>query len=384
MEKTAYEIMTYLNSKQNEMESVLTDLVKVESPSTDPGKQEAIFEVLAREYSKLNFDSMRYPGKLTGGFMLTRPSTRKKHAPIQLMIGHCDTVWETGTLRKMPLIKDQKVMKGPGVFDMKAGLTQMIFAIKAIQDLNISMSALPVCVINADEEIGSRESTIAIKRLSKIASRAFVLEPPLGLDGKLKTARKGLGRFTVTVKGIAAHAGLDPGKGASAILELSHQVQHLFALNDIPRGITVNVGMIQGGVSANVVAPLCSAVVDVRVPTMKDAQEIEHKIFALKAVNPEVTVEVEGYFGRPPMEKTQRNQQLWLKAAELAKRLDLNIEQASAGGGSDANTTSLFTATLDGLGTTGDGAHAIHEFIDRDALIERTALLTLLLASDPD
>ena len=206
-----------------------------------------------------------------------------------------------------------------------------------------------------------------------------MLEPPLGLEGRLKTARKGLGRFTITVKGLPAHAGLDPGKGASAILELSRQVQKLFDLNDPERGISVNVGMIEGGIQANVVAPVAKAIADVRVLSREDAQWITNAIYALESVDPKTKVEVEGGMGRPPMEKTDRNQHLWLAAQQLGRQIGLDLEEGTAGGGSDGNTTSLYTATLDGLGTVGDGAHAEHEFVILDTLSERTALLTALI-----
>ena len=203
------------------------------------------------------------------------------------------------------------------------------------------------------------------------------------MDGKLKTARKGLGRFTLTVTGKAAHAGLDPEKGINAIVELSHQVQQLYAMNDFEKGITVNVGLIEGGISPNVVAPESKAVVDVRVLNKADGKLITDKIKALKPLLPNVQLTIEGRIGRPPMERTQRNQELWRIAEEHGRELGIDLEQATSGGGSDANTTSIFTATLDGLGTPGDGAHAPHEYIFENKIIERTALLTLLLLTEP-
>jgi len=238
-----------------------------------------------------------------------------------------------------------------------------------------------VILINSDEEIGSFESSNAIKRLSKIARRAYILEPPLGFDGKLKTARKGIGKFILQVKGKPAHAGLNPGEGISAIVELSFQIQKLFGLNDFEKGITVNVGMIQGGSSANVIAEESSAVIDVRVLNMEDAAYIEKKILSLEPQHKGSNLHVEGGFGRPPMERTKRNQRLWRLARRIGDSMDLELDEVIAGGGSDGNTTSLFTATLDGLGTVGDGAHARHEFIFIEKLIERTTLLSMLLAA---
>jgi glutamate carboxypeptidase len=240
-----------------------------------------------------------------------------------------------------------------------------------------------VVFINSDEETGSRETTNALKRLAKLADRAYVLEPPLGLNGKLKTARKGLGRFTITVRGKAAHAGLDPTKGVNAIVELSQQVQRLYAMNDLENGITVNVGMIEGGISPNMVAPSSKAVIDVRVLRESDGDAITKKIKELKPIHKDVEMEIVGGIGRPPMERTSRNQHLWKLAKKQGQELGLDLEEATAGGGSDGNTTSLYTATLDGLGTPGDGAHATHEYILQNKLVERTALLTLLLLLEP-
>ena len=270
-----------------------------------------------------------------------------------------------------------------GIYDMKAGLAQIMFSIQTIQELSLNLTVTPVILINSDEEIGSKESTRIIKRLARIVNRAYILEPPLGLDGKLKTARKGIGRFIITVKGKAAHAGLDPKKGVNAIVELSHQVQALFAMNDFDKGITVNVGMIEGGISANVIAPESKAIVDVRVLNKSDGEYITKKIHQLKPILSDIELTVEGNIGRPPMEKTERNKKLWHLAKVNGSLLGLELSEATAGGGSDGNTTSLFTPTLDGLGTTGDGAHAAHEFIFLEKLPERTALLSLLLLAEP-
>jgi glutamate carboxypeptidase len=315
--------------------------------------------------------------------LYARPRKHRERDPMQLLLGHIDTVWPVGTLAEMPVETDAGRMRGPGVYDMKGGLTQIRFALETLRDLDLQTSVMPLVLVNSDEEIGSRESTRTIRRFARIANRAFVLEPSLGQDGRIKTARKGLGRFTIKVKGRAAHAGLNPEAGASAILELSHQIQSLFALNDPAAGVTVNVGMIDGGLGANVIAPESSAAVDVRVPTHEAARRIEEAIRGLKPVTPGVRVEVEGAFGRPPMERTAEGRALWAVARDLGRELGLDLEEGAAGGGSDGNTTSQFTATLDGLGPVGDGAHAHHEFLFVDSLIERTALLAMLVLAPP-
>ncbi len=375
----ANSILDYFKDNRQAMVDFLKKLVAIETPSNNKNSQNKIFKFLEDQLQNLDLYTVRVPGKKTGGYLYARPSFKSPNKSRQLLLGHCDTVWDINTLKDMPITQRNGKMTGPGIYDMKAGLTQIIFSLKAIKDLSLELKIMPLVFINSDEEIGSIESTPAIERLSKIVNRAFVMEPPLGLEGKLKTARKGIGRFTVTIKGKAAHAGLDPEKGVNAIVELSHQVQKLFGMNDFERGITVNVGLIQGGYSPNVIAPESKAVIDVRVLNHKDGEFITKKIQGLKPTLDDIELTVEGAIGRQPMEKTPRNRKLWKLAKNNAKLIGISLQQATSGGGSDGNTTSLFTATLDGLGTTGDGAHAEHEFIYIDKLIERTTLLTLLL-----
>ena len=372
-------LLDYLHRRQTEMTSLLEKLVLAESPSVVPAAQIEVLALLQKALSTRNYRVQRLLGRQTGGHLLAIPSTRRKHQPVQLLIGHCDTVWPVGTLAKMPLKVRQGKMYGPGTYDMKAGLVTTIFALEALQALELEPEVAPVILINSDEEIGSHESRGHIQRLAKVADRAFVMEPSLGPTGKLKTERKGVGRFTIRVIGKAAHAGLEPEKGASAILELSFIIQKLFALNDAERGITINVGTIDGGIRPNVIAPESKAVVDVRVLRQEDARQIEQQILSLEPNTPGTQLIVEGRIGRPPMEKTTGNQKLWQLAQEAASELGIEIEQGTAGGGSDGNTTSLWTPTLDGLGAVGDGAHAPGEFVYLDQMIERSALLSRLL-----
>ena len=382
-EQLALKIWNNLKLKQENILQFLIQLVENESPSLNIEAQFTIFELLKKKLKALNYFVFHVPGTKTGGYLYARPLQRDKKKPLQLLLGHCDTVWAVNTLKDMPVHRQNDKMVGPGIYDMKAGLAEIMFSIQTIQELSLNLPVTPVILINSDEEIGSKESTRIIKRLARIVNRAYILEPPLGLDGKLKTARKGIGRFIITVKGKAAHAGLDPKKGVSAIVELSHQVQALFAMNDFNKGITVNVGMIEGGISANVIAPESKAIVDVRVLNQSDGEYITKKIHQLKPILSDIELTVEGNIGRPPMEKTERNKKLWHLAKVNGSLLGLDLREATAGGGSDGNTTSLFTPTLDGLGTTGDGAHAAHEFIFLEKLPERTALLSLLLLAEP-
>ena len=379
----AHMVSEYLRERRLALVGFLERLALAESPSTEPEAQGEILGIISEALAELGFSIHRIPGRRSGGHLYARAAGRERHAPVQLLLGHCDTVWPLGTLKEMPVEVRDGVVRGPGVYDMKGGLAQMIFALRALRDLGLKPPLTPVVFVNSDEERGSRESTRHIRRLARAAERAFVMEPSLGTSGRLKTARKGVGRFSVVVEGEAAHAGLDPGGGASAILELSYLIQALYALSDPARGITVNVGTIDGGLHPNVVAPRSRAVVEVRVPNHEDARRVEEAILALEPVTPGVKLRVEGGMGRPPMEPTPRNRRLWRAAHGLGKELGLDLEEGMAGGCSDGNTTSLFTATLDGLGAVGDGAHARHEFVYVDRMVERCALLALLLMEPP-
>ncbi len=371
-------VLSHLREKQPAMLQFLERLVLAESPSDDPAAQEAVLEPFDEALSEMDFAVSRLGGP-PGGHLFARPRQRRRGAAAQLMLGHCDTVWPRGTLGAMPWRIEGDVAHGPGVYDMKSGLVQMIFALRTLRALRMEPVVTPLVFVNSDEEIGSRSSTRTIERLAARVERVFVLEPSLGPEGRLKTARKGTGRFTVRIKGQAAHAGLDPGSGASAILELSYVIQDLFALNDARRGISVNVGLVDGGLRPNVVAPESSAVVDLRVERESDAAEVIAAMERIKPRTPGVELKIQGDLGRPPMEPTARNRALFETAKSRGRELGIELTGETAGGSSDGNTTSRLTATLDGLGAVGDGAHARHEHIYVSRMIERTALLVLLL-----
>jgi glutamate carboxypeptidase len=374
-------VLDYLTGQRPAMVEVLQRLALAESPSGDRAAGGSVLGLLTGELEQAGLSVRRFRGRVSAGMLLGRPRPGAGALAPQLLVGHCDTVWPVGTLRSMPVAVEGDVLRGPGVFDMKGGLVQMLYALRAVRDLGLHTPAPSVVVVNSDEEIGSPDSTPLIRRLARRSARAFILEPAFGRAGKLKTARKACGGFTITVRGRAAHAGINPEEGASAILEMSHQVQRLFALNDPARGITVNVGTIDGGLRPNVVAPEVRASVDVRVRTRADAALVEAAIRGLRPVNPQTTIRVEGAITQPPLEPLPRNQALWRLAQDLGRRLGLELEQAAVGGSSDGNTTSQYTATLDGLGAVGDGAHAAHEQVWIPQLVERCALLVLLLAA---
>jgi glutamate carboxypeptidase len=373
------QLLDYLLPRQGDMQTLLEILVQMETPSTEPESQEPILHLLRQEFRQRGFRVRLLPGRKTGGHLFAIPANRQSRRPVQMLVGHCDTVWPLGTLAEMPLTVDQDKLYGPGSYDMKAGLVMILFAIEAVQELQGDLPIAPVVFVNSDEEIGSGESTRYIRQLAQGCDRALIFEPSLGPRGHLKTARKGVGRFTITVHGQAAHAGLDPEKGASAILELSHVIQQLFSLNDPDQGITVNVGTIDGGIRANMIAPQSKAVVDVRILHQADVPRIESAIHNLEPITPGTRLEITGRIGRPPMEITPGNRELWQIARAAADELGFSLDQTTAGGGSDGNTTSLYAPTLDGLGAVGDSAHAPGEFVYLNSLIERTALAAKLL-----
>jgi glutamate carboxypeptidase len=376
-------LLAWLRNRSREMTDLLGRLARAESPSLDPQAQREAFSILEDELSELGLRVERLPGHGTGDHLLASPTEADEDGPYQLLLGHLDTVWPVGTISEMPVRIRDGMLFGPGVFDMKGGLAQMLFALRALADLGVDTPFRPLVLINADEEIGSRDSRRHVERLARGATRAFVLEPSFGIAGRLKTARKGVGRFTLRLRGEASHAGLDPEGGVSAILEASHQIQRLFSLNDPERGTTVNVGTIDGGMRANVVAPEVLAEVEARVVTGRDAARVEQQIRELEPVAEGITLEVEGGFGRPPLERTPRNRRLWELARYAAVKLGIEIDEALVGGASDGNIASAHTATLDGLGAVGQGAHARDEHVIIDRMPERAALLALLLASSP-
>lgn len=377
-------VTTYLQGHKRQMLAVLEALVRAESPTSEPDAQTEVQTRLARLLRTLDYRVHRIPGGPEPRFHLyARPVTRPRGRPVQLLVGHSDTVWPRGTIDTMPFTVDDNEVQGPGVFDMKGGLVQMLFALAALKRAGAGPAVVPIVFVNSDEEQGSPTSRRPLRRLARCADRAFVLEPALGLDGKLKTARKGGGRFTVEIEGTSAHAGLDPDGGSSAILELSHVVQQLHALSDPEAGISVNVGTIRGGTQPNVIADTSSAEIDVRVRTSEQAHELERKIRSLDASTPGTSLHIEGEFGRLPMTPSPAARQLWERAREAADLLGTDLDEGRSGGVSDANTISQYTPTLDGLGPVGDGAHARHEFCYVDKMVERSALLALLLASPP-
>jgi glutamate carboxypeptidase len=370
----------WLDSRLDEMLALLEPLVLAESPSTDGPSQDLVFSLVSAPLRQLGWRLLRLPGRQTGGALLARPPGRGPH---QLIVGHTDTVWPKGTLAHQPYRIEGDQIFGPGVFDMKAGLVQLVFALRALAAIDVRPALQPVIFLCSDEEIGSPESTRHLIRLARVCQRALVLEPAHGPHGCAKTARKGVSKYTLTLHGRAAHAGLEPERGASAVHALGPLIADVCALHRPPAGVSVNIGQVRGGTRPNVVAAEAVAIVDVRVPDEAAADDLDRHMRSLRSRVPGVHLTVDALSLRPPMTRRPDLDPLWRAACDAAASLGLPLDEVTAGGGSDGNTTNRFIPTLDGLGAVGAGAHAPTEHIQADLLVARTALLAGILASDP-
>jgi glutamate carboxypeptidase len=364
--------------KQEEMVGLIRELVECESPSDNPGALARCGDLLAETLSPLGKVRRWKGGHLRCEFRL--PGPRRKTPGQILALGHLDTVWPLGTLAGMPFRQEQGRLWGPGVLDMKAGLAFLIHAVLLLVELDQPVSRKLVLQVNADEEVGSDSSRQLTEEAAQQSAAVLVLEPGTGLEGKLKTARKGVGDYTVTVRGRAAHSGVDFSSGASAILELGRQIAHIASFTDMERGITVNPGVISGGTRVNVIAAEARAEVDIRVARLSDAGRLEKKFRALKPFDKRCSITVEGGLNRPPMERSAGIRRLFQTARALAAGMGITLEESMTGGGSDGNfTAALGVPTLDGLGAVGEGAHALNESILVDRIADRTALLAGLI-----
>jgi glutamate carboxypeptidase len=268
---------------------------------------------------------------------------------------------------------------GPGVLDMKAGVAMGLMAVEILREFD-ALQRPVIFLLNGDEEVGSTVSRAITEKLARECAAVFVLEPAQGPKGAYKTARKGVGGYTVRVTGVAAHAGVDFERGHSAIAELAWQLEKVRGFTELDRGLTVNAGVIRGGTRTNVIAAEAEAEIDVRVAQGKDAARIEKKFRSLRVRDRGCVLHVEGGMNRPPMERSRGTVALFRRAATLAAQIGFELGEASTGGGSDGNfTAAMGVPTLDGMGAVGEGAHASHESVVLESLIPRTALLAEMI-----
>jgi glutamate carboxypeptidase len=386
--QSALAYLAFCQQHESEMLALLRKMVEIESPSDDKAAVDRMGAFLAEVFERFGGRVTFYPQEAAGNHLKAEfaggapggASDRADARPV-LLLGHFDTVWPMGTLAQMPFqIKDGRAF-GPGVYDMKAGIAMMIFALRALKESGAAHRPVTI-LLDTDEEVGSTTGRPIVEATAKDCEAVLVLEPSQGPQGHLKTSRKGVGDITIRVRGRASHSGVDFEKGRSAIVELARQLLEIVKFTDLSRGITVNPGVIQGGTRSNVVAAEAWAEIDLRIARAADAAELEKKFAALKPFDPDCVIELSGGINRPPMERTEGTVRLFGMAREIASTIGWRLEESSTGGGSDGNFTSaLGLPTLDGLGALGEGAHAANESVVIGELPQRTALLTALIQS---
>ena len=373
-------LMDELRSRESSMLASVEVLVRHESPSRDKPALDALARELAGRFHSLGAEVELIPNALGGDHVRACfAAAVDPHAPAALVLAHFDTVWPMGTLARQPFRVEDGRAYGPGIYDMKSSLVLAEFALDALVARGLRPARPVVLLLTSDEEMGSPTSRALIEAEAAGKAFALVVEPALS-NGGLKTGRKGVGHFTLTIEGRAAHAGVEPEKGISAVRELAHQILHLHGLADPGAGTTINVGVVQGGTVSNVVPAQATAVIDVRVSTAAEAHRVEEAMRRLRPVDPGARIAVSGGFNRPPMERTPAIEALFLRAQAIGRSLGLALTEGATGGGSDGNfTAALGLPTLDGLGAMGAGAHAPHEHVVVASLPERAALLAALL-----
>jgi glutamate carboxypeptidase len=367
------DLLNRLRNDQQQMLKLLEAMVNMDSPSPDKNLVDQFSRFVGTQLESIGGRVEYIPVERFGDHLLVRFGGKSKE-PI-LLLGHIDTVFSAGDAARRPFRIDGNRATGPGVFDMKAGIVLMWAALRALGALPRPVSLL----LTSDEELGSSSSRDLIQNEAGSACAVLVLEPSLP-GGALKTARKGVGRFTIKAMGRAAHAGIDPERGINAIEEIAHHVLRLQRLSNAQAGTTVTVGMVQGGTRVNVVPAEAAIEVDVRIASNEEATRISEEIRGLRAHLPGATLQIRGGINRPPMERTMDTARLFAVAKEIAAELGFNLDEGSTGGASDGNfTAAMGVPTLDGLGAVGDGAHSLEEFVDVSSLPERAALIAGLI-----
>lgn len=375
-------LSNYFLGRQQEIVAFVRALVEAESPSGDEAGSKAVVSLLAAAAEKIEGVTVqRLPSENYGEHLLIKAFAAARESKPIMILGHTDTVHPCGSLKQRPWRVEAGKAYGPGVFDMKANCALAIEVIRAFAETGLQPQRPLVFLFTCDEETGSLTGRSLVEAEARRAQAVLVLEPP-AIEGRVKTGRKGTGIFTIEARGCAAHAGLEPEKGASAILELARQTERLHALNGSSGGITVNVGVFRGGTLSNVVPAEARAEIDVRFNTAEEAARIESEIHNLRPFDERVQLLVKGGINRPPMERNEKVLDLYNKARAIAHELGFELGETQVGGASDGNfAAAVGAAVLDGLGIEGDGAHAVHEHIVIDDIPRRGALIAGLIAS---
>ncbi len=373
------DLLTYFQNQRQPMIDFLTTLVNYETPTSSKAHVDKLGAFMEAEFRNLGANIRRYPQEAVGDCLLAQWNENAPGKPIMFLI-HIDTVWPLGTLAERPVrIDDEGRLFGPGAIDMKGGITVALWGIKGL----IERSELPNrpiwMLMTGDEETGSTFSTPVIVEAAQQCGLVLVMEPATQEEA-LKTWRKGIATYNVSVEGRASHAGNAPEKGINAVVELAQQTLALHAMNDLRHGTSVSVTMVSGGIASNVIPAQASAKVDVRALTMAALNETHAKIMDIEPYTPGAKITVENHHLRGPMEHNARMQADFAQCKAIGERLGLTIREDGSGGGSDGNTTaSMGISTLDGLGPAGDGLHAVHEHVILNSLPRRAALLAAML-----
>ena len=370
-------ILTYLREHLQEMTALLVQLVEMESSSYDKPSIDRLGGFLAEQARGLGAMVETLPQAKSGDHLRARWGGGPGGV---LLLCHMDTVWEPGTVVRRPIRIEDGLFYGPGAFDMKGGIVNALWAMRALLDLDLLPDRRVTLLLTSDEEIGSRTSRAVIESEALRHDAVFVLEPAQPPHASLKTSRKGVGLYVVTVTGRPAHAGADHEKGINAVEEMAHQILEIQQFTEYGAGTTVNVGVVRGGTRSNVVPAQATARVDVRVTDAAEARRLDARMHSLTPRLPGASIDVSGGINRPPMVRSDGAARLYAQAAALGGKLGLRITEASSGGGSDGNfTAALNIPTLDGLGVVGDGGHAEHEHVVLASMPERAALLAALI-----
>ena len=372
-----HSLESFVRAHEAWFHELIDALVSIESPTDDKAAVDRCSDEFRRRATAAGMRVRVEPRSGAGDHSVAEIGDG---GPRVLLVGHLDTVWPHGQIARMPLQRRDGRLWGPGTLDMKVGVSMGLLAARAVFETQAPPAGRVAMLVTSDEETGSDTSRELIEREALASDAVLVLEPALA-GGPLKTSRKGIGQYVLAVTGVSAHAGVDPAKGVSAIRELARQILAVEALHDLDRGVSVNVGVVSGGTRPNVVAEEARAVVDVRAPSTADADRIDAAFRALRPVLPGARLTVTGGFERPPMERSAGVAALYAHAQAAAAALGQTVAEGGTGGGSDGNfTAALGVPTLDGLGAVGDGAHALHEHVELECLVPRTALLAALIA----
>jgi glutamate carboxypeptidase len=377
------DLIKAVNGRRPQILEMIGQLVRVESPTEDWAAVNRCVSLVEGWIEASGGKSQRRKQKAAGDLLVGQFGPAARGSKPLMLLGHLDTVWPMGTLKKMPFRISQGRAWGPGVLDMKAGVVMALSALRILLESG-QLTRQVVFLLNSDEETGSQHSRALTESLAKKSEAVFVLEPAQAPNAAYKTARKGVGNYRLQVHGVPAHSGVDFSQGHSAILELGRQIERASAFTDLARGITVNAGVVGGGTRSNVVPAEAWAEFDVRIAKLRDVEKLDRRFRSLRPIDRHCRLEVTGGLNRPPMERTPGTVKLFRRAATLARGLGFELAEAATGGGSDGNFTSaLGIPTLDGMGAVGEGAHADSESILLEALVPRTALLAAMIGGLP-